>query len=74
MGQFWVPIAPKGGSLLHADSHELLPLPPGSTKKYINQIARKKGFKCGASGNVFAVFEYDVTIDSFGTYLDPNSE
>lgn len=51
---------------------ELLSLRPGSTKKYINQIARKKGFKCGASGNLFAVFEYDVTIDSFGTYLNPD--
>jgi len=51
-----------------------LALPPGSTKKYINQIARKKGFKPGASGNVVAVFEYDVTIDFFGTYLDPDPE
>ena len=51
-----------------------LSLPPGSTKKYISQIARKKGFKLGASGNVVAVFEYDVTIDSFGTYLEPDPE
>jgi len=51
-----------------------LSLPPGSTKKYIGQIARKKGFKAGASGNVVAVFEYDVTIESFGTYLEPDPE
>ena len=49
-------------------------LPPGSTKKYISQIARKKGFKAGASGNVVGIFEYDVTIDSFGTYLEPDPE
>ncbi|MEW6521700.1 MAG: nucleotide-binding protein [Thermodesulfobacteriota bacterium] len=42
---------------------ELLALPPGSTKKYITQVARKKGFKCGASGNVFGIFEYDVSLD-----------
>ena len=51
-----------------------LSLPQGSTKKYISQIARKKGFKAVASGNVVAVFEYDVTIESFGTYLEPDPE
>lgn len=51
-----------------------LSLPPGSTKRYISQVARKKCFKPGASGDVVAVFEYDVTIDSFGTYLEPDHE
>ena len=53
---------------------ELISLPPGSTKKYIGQIATRKSFKCGPCGNVFAIFEYDVTINDFGTYLEPDSE
>ena len=63
-------IVPEDVKVNFNEVDELLSLPPGSTKKYINKIARKKSFKCGVSGNVFAVFEYDVTIDSFGTYSD----
>ena len=39
-----------------------LGLPSGSTKKYIAQIAKRKGFKHISSGNVVAVYEYDVTM------------
>lgn len=54
-----------------SDVDQLLSLPPGSTKKHIPQIASRKGFKSVSSGNVVATFEYDVTIDHFGTHLEP---
>lgn len=41
----------------------LLSLSSGSTKKHITQVASRKGFKSVSSGNVFAIFEYDVTIE-----------
>lgn len=50
---------------------QLLLLPAGSTKKYIFQVASRKDFKPVSSGNVVAAFEYDVTSDHFGTYIDP---
>jgi len=50
---------------------ESLSLPHGSTKKYIGQIAARKSFKCISSGNLVAGFEYDVSIDDFGTYVEP---
>ncbi len=53
---------------------QLLSLPPGSTKKHIPQVATRKGFKSVSSGNVVATFEYDVTIDHFGTYMEPESD
>jgi predicted nucleotide-binding protein len=49
----------------------LLSLPSGSTKKYIHQIARRKNFKLVSSGNLVATFEYDVTSDDFGSYIEP---
>lgn len=53
---------------------ESLSLPNGSTKKYIGQIAARKSYKCVSSGNIVAVFEYDVTIDNFGTYEEPGPD
>ena len=50
---------------------QLLSLPSGSTKKYISQVASRKNFKPVSSGNVVATFEYDVTSEHFGTYLQP---
>lgn len=47
----------------------LLSLPPGSTKKYISQVASRKSFKSVSFGNVVATFEYVVTIDH-GTYFE----
>lgn len=52
----------------------LLSLPPGSTKKHIGRIAASKSFKSGSCGDVFAIFQYDVTINDFGTYLEPDAE
>jgi predicted nucleotide-binding protein len=49
---------------------QLLSLPPGSTKKYIPQVAFKKGFKPISTGNVIATFEYDINSEDFGTYSD----
>lgn len=45
-----------------------LSLPIGSTKKYINMIAKRKSFKCVSEGNVVALFEYELDGDSFGFY------
>ena len=53
---------------------ESLSLPYGSTKKYIGQIAARKSYKCISSGNLVAVFEYDVSIDDFGTYVKPEPD
>ena len=64
---------PENVSVNFIEVDELLSLPPGSTQKYISQVARNKGFKPGPSGNVVAVFEYDVLIESFdSTYLEPD--
>ena len=53
---------------------QLLYLPSGSTKKHIPQVASRKGFKPVSSGNVVAIFEYDVTIEQSGTYFEPESD
>ena len=48
-----------------------LGLPPGSSKKYIDKVAKRKSFKCISSGNVFAVYEYDIDAETFfGTYSE----
>ena len=48
-----------------------LGLPPGSSKKYIDKVAKRKSFKCISSGNVFAVYEYDISAETFfGTYSE----
>lgn len=53
---------------------QLLSLPPGSTKKYISQVASKKDFKLISSGNVVATFEYDVTSEQLGTFFEPGRD
>jgi len=53
---------------------QLLLLPPGSTKKHIMSVASRKGFKRVSSGKVVAVFEYDVNIEDFGTYFEPDRD
>jgi hypothetical protein len=53
---------------------QLLSLPSGSTKKHIFQVARRKDFRPVSSGNVVAIFEYDVTYDHFGTCFEPGRD
>ena len=53
---------------------QLLSLPLGSTKKYISQIASRKGFKPVSSGNVVATFEYDVNSEHFGSFFEPGRD
>ena len=46
-----------------------LGLPPGSSIKYIDRVAKRKSFKCISSGNIFAVYEYEINNEAFfGTY------
>ncbi|MFC1523646.1 TIR domain-containing protein [Thermodesulfobacteriota bacterium] len=61
---------PENVTVNYNEIDKLLMLPPGSTKKHIGPIATRKNFKCISSGNVVAVFEYDVDIFS-GSYSEP---
>ena len=42
-----------------------LGLPPGSSKKHIDKVAKSKSFKCISSGNLFAVYEYYIHAATF---------
>ncbi len=65
---------PENVKVNFSEVDQLLLLPPGSTKKHIMSVASRKGFKRVSSGQVVAVFEYDVNIEDFGTYFEPDRD
>lgn len=62
---------PENVTVNYREVDQLLSQPSGSTKKYISNIASRKGFKTVSSGNVVATFEYDINSENFGTYFEP---
>lgn len=74
----WWPISeemvPDNVRVDYNDVDASLKLPPGSAKKYIDQIAKRKSFKRISSGNVVAVYEYDVDPTTFFGTVYPHRE
>lgn len=46
-----------------------LSMPPGSTKQYIDRVAKRKSFKCISAGDLLAVYEYVLNPDDSGVYI-----
>lgn len=65
---------PENVTMNFREVDQSLSLPSGSTKKYISQIASRKGFKPVSSGNIIATFEYDIESESNSFYFEPGRD